>query len=267
MVNLTVPVQGGVFGWGDEIPYTVTVSDPEDGTIDCNEVTVNVGVFHDEGGNAHVHPGVERSGCSGTIDAPADSGHEKSANIALVFVANYTDEGGAPGSGALTGASTRRLTPKTIQAEHYTDHTGTQTNTVGNAEGGRTVGFADTGEWIYFEPVSLANIDQLTIRYAAGEDGGIVDVRQDAIDGPVVGTATLMPTATWTDFQNITIPIDADDRSGPPVLHVPRAARREPERPVRPRRVHVHRRGRGVELGADGVGARPTSSPGPRRWP
>ena len=214
VVELTVPIQGGIFDWGDEIPYTVQVTDPEDGTIDCNRVTVNVGIFHDEGGNAHVHPGTDRTGCSGTIDAPAESGHEKSANIALVLIANYTDTGGAPGSEPLTGASTRRLTPKTIQAEHYTNHIGTQTNTVANAEGGRTVGYADTGEYIYFEPVSLANIDQLTIRYAAGFDGGIVDVRQDAPDGPVVGTATLMPTASWTDFQNVTIPIDADDRSG-----------------------------------------------------
>jgi PKD repeat protein len=207
VVNLTVPVQGGIFDWGDEIPYTVTVTDPEDGTIDCNRVSVNVGVFHDEGGNAHVHPGVDRTGCSGTIDAPADSGHEKSANIALVLIANYTDNGGAPGSSPLTGASTRRLTPKTIQAEHYTGHTGTQTNTVANAEGGRTVGYADTNEYIYFEPVALDNISQLTIRYAAGFDGGIVDVRQGGTDGAIIGTATLMPTASWTDFQNITIPI------------------------------------------------------------
>ena len=200
-VTLTVPVQGGVFGWGDEIPYTVEVTDPEDGTIDCNRVTVNVGVFHDEGGNAHVHPGLDKPGCSGTIAAPADSGHEKSANIALVLIANYTDGGG------LTGASTRRLTPKTIQAEHYTNHSGTQTNTVANAEGGRTVGYTDQGDYIYFEPVSLQGIDQLTIRYAAGFEGGVVDVRQGGTDGTVVGTATLMPTASWTDFQNLTIPL------------------------------------------------------------
>ncbi|HWM09524.1 MAG TPA: PKD domain-containing protein, partial [Solirubrobacteraceae bacterium] len=209
-VNLTVPIQGGVFDWGDEIPYTVTVTDPEDGTIDCERVTVNVGVYHDEGGNAHVHPGVDRTGCTGMIDAPADSGHEKSANIALVLIANYTDTGGAPGSAPLTGASTRRLTPKTIQAEHYTGHTGTQTNTVNEAEGGRTVGYADQNEYIYFEPVSLANIEQLTIRYAAGFEGGIVDVREGSVDGPIVGTATLMPTDGWQDFQNITIPIDAE---------------------------------------------------------
>ena len=208
------PVQGGVFDWGDEIPYTITVTDPEDGTIDCDRVTLNPGVFHDEGGNAHVHPGVSQTGCSGTITAPADSGHEKSANIALVLIANYTDTGGQAGSAPLEGASTRRLTPKQIQAEHYTDHIGTQSNTVANAEGGRTVGYTDQGEYIYFEPVSLAGIDELTIRYAAGFDGGIVDVRMGAPDAPVIGTATLPTTASWTDFQNVTIPLDTDDSTG-----------------------------------------------------
>ncbi len=214
VVELTTPVQGGVFGWGDQIPYTVTVTDPEDGDIDCNRVTVNAGVFHDEGGNAHVHPGLDKTGCSGTIAAPADSGHDKSSNIALVLIANYTDEGGSTGSAPLTGASTRRLTPKEIQAEHYTGHVGTQSNTVANAEGGRTVGYTDAGEYIYFEPVSLANINQLRIRYAAGEDGGFVDVREGALDGNVIGTAALPPTATWTDFQNVTIPINPGGTSG-----------------------------------------------------
>ena len=73
-VELTTPVQGGVFGWGDEIPYTVTVTDPEDATIDCEDVSVNVGIFHDEGGNAHVHPGVSQTGCSGVVQAPDESG-------------------------------------------------------------------------------------------------------------------------------------------------------------------------------------------------
>jgi hypothetical protein len=37
------------------------------------------------------------------------------------------------------------------------------------------VGYADQGEFIAFEPVSLANIDELRIRYAAGFEGGVVD--------------------------------------------------------------------------------------------
>ena len=94
-VNLDIPAQGGVYGWGDELAYTVTVTDPEDGTIDCSRVVVSPGIFHDEGGNAHVHPGVNRTGCEGTIAVDQDSGHAKSANIALVLTATYTDKGAA----------------------------------------------------------------------------------------------------------------------------------------------------------------------------
>ena len=63
-VTLDIP-QGGVYGWGDEIAYKVTVTDPEDGNIDCSKVVVSPGIFHDEGGNAHVHPGVNKHGLRG----------------------------------------------------------------------------------------------------------------------------------------------------------------------------------------------------------
>ena len=264
VVNLTVPVQGGIFDWGDEIPYTVTVTDPEDGTIDCNRVSVNVGVFHDEGGNAHVHPGVDRTGCTGTIEAPADSGHEKSANIALVLIANYTDNGGQPGSAPLTGASTRRLTPKTIQAEHYTDHTGTQTNTVANAEGGRTVGYTDANEFIYFEPVSLANIDQLRDPLRRGR-GRRLRRRARGSRGRRRDRHGL--AAADRELDRLPERHDPDRPRGhdrQAVLHVPGDERHEPDGPVRPRRVHLHRQGRGVELVADRVGDRRQGGrPGP----
>ena len=203
-VELTVPVQGGIFDWGDEIPFTVTVTDPEDGTIDCNRVSVNTGIFHDEGGNAHVHPGLNKTGCTGTIDAPAESGHEKSAIIALVLTATYTDNGGQAGSGPLEGASTRKLNPKTIQAEHYTGETGTQLNDRPAAEGGQRVGFNDAGDWIFFEPVSLKGIDKVTVRYTSGGNGGIVDFRLDAPDGPVVGTADLPNNGDWDNYSEVT---------------------------------------------------------------
>ena len=34
-VVVTTPVEGGTFDLGDDIPFTVTVTDPEDGPIDC----------------------------------------------------------------------------------------------------------------------------------------------------------------------------------------------------------------------------------------
>ena len=155
-VTLDIP-QGGVYGWGDEIAYKVTVTDPEDGTIDCSKVVVSPGIFHDEGGNAHVHPGVNKTGCEGTIQVEQESGHEKSANIALVLTATYLDNG-APGSQPLEGATTRRLNPKEIQAEHYIGQTGVSAVDNASAEGGRRVGGLDVGDSFYFEPVSLKGV-------------------------------------------------------------------------------------------------------------
>ena len=41
-VTLTTPADGQLFSFGDTVPFQVTVSDPEDGTIDCAEVTVDL---------------------------------------------------------------------------------------------------------------------------------------------------------------------------------------------------------------------------------
>ena len=194
-VTLEIPEQGGVFGWGDEIRYRVTVTDPEDGTIDCNEVEIVPGIFHDEGGNAHVHQGVRQNGCSGTIDAPADSGHEKSAIIALVVTAVYQDAGGSGGAAPpLIGADTHFLNPNEVQAEHFTAQSGVTVVDAVGAEGGRRTSSSNAGDWIYFEPFSLKGIDELSLRYTAGGAGGLVEVRFDAPDGPLVATADLVTT-------------------------------------------------------------------------
>ena len=124
VVELEIPVQGGIYDWGDRIGFKVNVTDPEDTTINCDRVVIFPGIFHDEGGNAHVHPGVSKTGCEGFFDAPAESGHAKSANIALVLTATYTDGGGTGTAPPLEGADTARLNPKQMQAEHYNAHRG-----------------------------------------------------------------------------------------------------------------------------------------------
>ena len=189
-VTLDIP-QGGVYGWGDEIAYKVTVTDPEDGNIDCSKVVVSPGIFHDEGGNAHVHPGVNKTGCEGTIQVEQESGHEKSANIALVLTATYLDNG-APGSQPLEGATTRRLNPKEIQAEHFTGQSGVTVSDNTSADGGRRVSGSEPGDSFYFEPVSLKGINKVSVRYTAAGAGGLAEFRLDSPTGPLVGTADLV---------------------------------------------------------------------------
>ncbi|MDA0180072.1 ThuA domain-containing protein [Solirubrobacter phytolaccae] len=207
-VTLDLP-QGGVYGWGDELAYKVTVSDPEDGTIDCSKVVVSPGIFHDEGGNAHVHPGVNKTGCEGTIQVEQESGHEKSANIALVLTATYLDNG-APNSTPLEGATTRRLNPKEIQAEHFTGQTGTTTVDSTSAEGGRRVAL-DPGDAVYFEPVSLKGITRVRVRYASAGAGGLAEFRLDSPTGPLVGTADLTASGGASTAKTVTATLTPPD--------------------------------------------------------
>ena len=149
-------------------------------------------MFHDEGGNAHVHPGTSKTGCEGTFDIDSESGHAKSANIAVVLTAIYTDGGGSGGSAPLEGADTRRLNPKQVQAEHFNAQSGLTVTDRPFAEGGRRLTSANNGDWLYFEPVSLKGITGVNFRYTSAGAGGLIDVRLDAPDGPIVGTADLL---------------------------------------------------------------------------
>ena len=86
----TFPPDGGFFDWGDQVRYTVTVTDPEDGTIDCDRrrscSTTSATTS-------------TRTRCSSTPAAPARSCSPVTpgtaeANVFAVFEATYTDDGG-----------------------------------------------------------------------------------------------------------------------------------------------------------------------------
>ena len=207
-VAIDVPADGGFFDFGDEIAYSISVTDPEEGAIDCERVTLLPGIFHDEGGNAHVHPGVEQTGCEGVVQTPSESGHEPSALITQVLTASYTDSGGQPGSDPLSGGVTHRLNPKTIQAEHFAGQQGIAVDDAGGARGGDRVEETTPGDWIYFEPMNFTNIDRLSARYSG--NGGVVEVRLDAPDGPLVSTLDLAPTGGNNAYAEVVAPIEAD---------------------------------------------------------
>ena len=67
-VSVDTPVEGGTFAFGDDIPFHVDVSDPEDGTINCNDVHVTFVLGHDTHG--HVEDGTV--GCDGVLQTDPD---------------------------------------------------------------------------------------------------------------------------------------------------------------------------------------------------
>jgi glucose/arabinose dehydrogenase/PKD repeat protein len=192
-VSLTTPADGQPFSFGDTVPFQVTVSDPEDGTIDCGRVTVAYFLGHD----SHRHQITSETGCSGSITVPVDGEHDAAANIYGVFEASYTDGGG------LTSTSTRTLQPRHRQAEHFGAQQGIQPADHATAEGGRTVGFTDDGDWISFQPYHLGNATRITARVSSAGAGGRIEVRAGSATGTLLGTVNVASTGGWDTFTDV----------------------------------------------------------------
>ncbi|WP_375537850.1 PQQ-dependent sugar dehydrogenase [Streptomyces sp. Amel2xB2] len=195
-VQLQLPADGQPFSFGDEVPFEVKVTDPEDGDIDCSKVQVSYILGHD----SHGHPITSAKGCSGTIKTSADGEHDPNADIFGVFDAEYTDGGGG-GQDPLTGHDQSVLQPEHRQAEHFTASAdGVSVADAEGAEGGRAVTGAQDGQWIAFDPYVTADVSELSARVrGGGSEGGAVEVRAGAPDGTLLGTAEVGTGDGWRD--------------------------------------------------------------------
>ncbi|MGW1335194.1 PQQ-dependent sugar dehydrogenase [Streptomyces rubiginosohelvolus] len=197
-VTLTTPADGSLFSFGDSVPFTVTVSDPEDGTVDCSKVKVTYLLGHD----SHRHQITSKNGCSGTIDVPVDDEHDSAANIYGVFDAEYTDAGG------LTTHSDSILQPRHRQGEHFAAQNGIEVAPHGPAEGGATVGYTDDGDWVSFTPYVLSNATSITARVASGGAGGTLEVRAGSPTGTLLSSLPVAPTGGWENFVDVTADVN-----------------------------------------------------------
>ncbi|GAA3828740.1 lectin [Sphaerisporangium flaviroseum] len=194
-ITLAQPGDGQPFSFGDTVPFQVTGSDAEDGALDCSKVSVAYFLGHD----SHSHQITGKTGsCSGSITVPVDGEHDAGANLYGLFVASYTDNGG------LTATSTRTLQPRHRQAEHFTAQQGVQTADHTTAEGGKTVGLTDDGDWISFQPYSLTGTTRLTARVSSAGAGGRIEVRAGSATGTLLGTVTVPVTGSWDTFADVT---------------------------------------------------------------
>ncbi|MDX2524439.1 carbohydrate-binding protein [Streptomyces europaeiscabiei] len=192
-VTINSPTAGEIFAFGDTVPFSITVTDPEDGTVDCTKVKLTYIVGHD----SHGHPITSKTGCSGTITIPVDGEHDDAANIFAVFDAEYTDNAG------LTTHKQHILQPKHRQAEHYKTSSGIATLDKSTAEGGKSVGDIENGDWIAFEPYKLSNATSFSARVSSAGAGGTLQVRAGSPTGTVLGSATVPVTGSWTNFTTV----------------------------------------------------------------
>ncbi|HET6685370.1 MAG TPA: ThuA domain-containing protein, partial [Jiangellaceae bacterium] len=210
-VTVDVPVDGGLFAFGDTIPFSITVTDPEDGPIDCSRVQVTFVLGHDE----HGHAEDSTTGCSGTLATdPDDVSH--GGNVFGVISASYTDLGAPGGVPALTTVAQNQVRQKRQEVEHVTQQSGTNTATTSDPDGGgQQRGSLSNGDWIRLNgPFNLLNITDLTFRIASNNDTvpagnplAAVEVRLDAVDGPLLLTANLTSTGGNTTWESQTFPL------------------------------------------------------------
>ncbi|MGC4770225.1 PQQ-dependent sugar dehydrogenase [Micromonospora sp. DT44] len=192
-VTLTSPADGQLFNFGDTISYQISVSDPQDGTIDCSKVSLTYALGHD----SHAHQITSKNGCSGSITVPTDGEHDSAANIYGVFDAAYTDNGG------LTTHSIRTLQPKHRQGEHFGGQSGVQATDHTSAEGGRTAGFIENNDWISYQPYNLTGANRITVRASSAGAGGTIEVRAGSATGTLLGTVTVPVTGNWETFSEV----------------------------------------------------------------
>ena len=140
----------------------MTVTDPEDPSISCNDIQVKFVLGHD----THGHELISRTGCRGFLPTDAnDASH--GGNVFGVVQAVYTDKGSAGGVPPLTGTSQIQTRQKHQEVEHVVTQSGT--NTATNTDGGAGVhrGGLGNNDWMQLNgPFNLFQIDSVTFRVA-----------------------------------------------------------------------------------------------------
>ncbi|MFC7640232.1 carbohydrate-binding protein [Streptosporangium lutulentum] len=116
----------------------------------------------------------------------------------------------------MTTHSIRTLQPRHRQAEHFGAQSGIQIADHGPAEGAKTAGFVDNGDWISFQPYALGNARTFTARVSSGGVGGTIEVRAGSATGTLLGTATVPVTGSWDTFVNVNANITNAPPAPPP---------------------------------------------------
>ncbi|MET9054080.1 ThuA domain-containing protein [Streptomyces bacillaris] len=198
-VTIQQPPDGGMFSFGDTIPFTVEVSDEEDGQsgpIDCSRVVVQSQLGHD----THLHPLDNYTGCTGEIVTDAGDSHGPGQNLYYGITAQYEDKG-APDAPALTGSASLTLRTSFREAEHFIAtggrNGGAEVGSRADASAGKRLIEIEDGDWVTFDPVHLQGVESVTVGASSGGLGGTVEFRSGSPAGELLGSVTVPNTGGW----------------------------------------------------------------------
>ncbi|MEO3859371.1 ThuA domain-containing protein [Acrocarpospora sp. B8E8] len=230
-VSIELPPNGGFFEFGDQVKYKITVTDAEDGAIDCEDVQIQAYLGHD----SHGHPLDQHQGCEGTIQTLSDSGHGIDDNLFYILEATYADKGGQGGAQSLTGRAEAILQTKRKQAEHFsstgrvadgtgTDAAGVATEAATDPQGGnQSIAFTTDGDYWGYTPINLSGISQVRFRVSSAGPGGTVQIKTgNANTGTLVGSVDITPTGGWQTYKDVTVDLTSVPATTGPVFFIVR---------------------------------------------
>ena len=139
-------------------------------------------------------PHVSR-GIAGSL-TPSNTGQS------LELSANFTDFGAHGGKALpLSGGTSIRLHPRTIQAEAFSSHMGPQ---ILGGEGSRFIGAINHSHWTEYPDFRIEDCKNITLRYASAGAGAKVTI---TANGKKVATARIKPTGDWNKWEEVTVPL------------------------------------------------------------
>jgi cytochrome c len=212
-VKILAPQNGGMFEWGDTIPFEVQVTDREDGRIDCTKVVVQSQLGHD----LHLHPMDNTTGCRGEFETDQGTSHGAGQNLYVAMAVQYADNGGPRGVPSLIGSAHIGLEPKRKEAEHHEGLGGAQGGPVvvanSTASAGNRLGEIENGDWVAYDPINLTNIRSVTVGVSSGGIGGTIEFRADSPTGQVLGSLAVPNTGGWNNVISPTVNLANPGRS------------------------------------------------------
>ena len=203
-ITFDYPPDGAMFSWNDHVAFEVTVADQEDGTtadgtIPCEEISIIPAFGH----LTHSHDGLTINQCDGVFRLDP-TGHDAQGqdDIYYVFKANYTDYDG------LTTFQQITIHPKIMEAEFYDAQN--NTTLIDNVDpfGGAvySVRALSNNSYIMFDGRNLVDIHSISCRLSS-VTGGVIEVRADAPNGPLLSTINVPVTGSADRFAFTSAPI------------------------------------------------------------
>lgn len=189
------PPEGGVVGFGEHVRYEIVAADPAS-SFEDQYVTVHARMGHD----THFHDGESAVGLHGELPIIFTPHHDETMNCFPLLAARLVSTPDAP-------ESVLRLQPRRKQAEHFSSNRGVILEATQDEGGGTALAYIENGDHVSYRPVNLTGVEAIRFRVASNAEGGIIEVRADNPEGPLVATASVPGTGGWQKWTDAESPV------------------------------------------------------------